>query len=275
MISKNYIKNEAKIELGDNVSEQAITDKAIELFKQSEGVIAETIVEALTEQATTTEEVVTPKTIIENVRDNYENNNLNDTGITFSREGFNGDILNDYEFLAEGSEHTVYVSKDGKSVIKIAEPYSSDSGFMPRVEDAINISNLIGDNSLEVIGYYENNGVKNPVYRQNYIDGTTLTQEEVSSHLESKGFTNLGNNKFAIKVGDKIFEISDTSDNFIKDNNGNIYAIDAGIIEISENDLTENQKQEVVTKEKSITPTEEVVSVKEPSIELSNDKNIT
>ena len=43
---------------------------------------------------------------------------------------------------------------------------------MPRVEDAISINNLIGDNSLELIGYYEYNGVTNPVYQQNYIDGT-------------------------------------------------------------------------------------------------------
>jgi hypothetical protein len=182
---------------------------------------------------------------IESVRSNFENGNLQNIEITPTREGFDGGFLNDYEFLAEGSEHTVYRSKDGKTVIKIGEPYGSNEGFMPRVEDALRINNLIGDNSLEVIGFYESNGVMNPVYQQNYIDGNIMTQEEVASHLESKGFVNLGNNKFAITVNGKTYEISDTSDNFIIDNQGNVSAIDAGIMELDVNKLTEEQKSKL------------------------------
>jgi hypothetical protein len=228
-----------------------------ELKQPPQEVVAEAPVETTSEVITgqTTQGEVA-QTIIENIKNDFENNNLNNIELTPTRDGFDGDFLNDYEFLAEGSEHTVYRSKDGKTVIKIGEPYSSNDGFMPRVEDAISINNLIGDNSLELIGYYEYNGVTNPVYQQNYIDGTTLTQAEAASHLESKGFTNLGNDKFAIKVGDKIFEISDTSDNFIRDNNGNVSAIDAGIREINESDLTESQKQEVSSKTQSTTQTQ-------------------
>jgi hypothetical protein len=50
---KTTLKTEVKKELGDNVSDQAITDKAVELFKKSEG----SIVEAPTEQALIAEEV--------------------------------------------------------------------------------------------------------------------------------------------------------------------------------------------------------------------------
>jgi hypothetical protein len=206
--------------------------------------IVKAVEELLTPKAegVTSEETITtekPENKIESVRSNFENGNLQNIEITPTRQGFDGDFLNDYEFLAEGSEHTVYRSKDGKNVVKIGEPYASNEGFMPRVEDALAISNLIGDGSLEVIGYYESNGVKNPIYQQKYIDGKTMTQKEVASHLESKGFINLGNDKFSIKVGDKIFEISDTSDNFIRDNDGNVSAIDAGIREITENKPTE------------------------------------
>jgi len=255
----------------DAIQEQSTTEIPVQsetgVSETMEGGTSETKPEIITEQ--TTQGEVT-QTIIENIKNDFENNNLNNIELTPTREGFDGDFLNDYEFLAEGSEHTVYKSKDGKTVIKIGEPYSSNDGFMPRVEDAISINNLIGDNSLELIGYYEYNGVTNPVYQQNYIDGTTLTQAEATSHLESKGFTNLGNDKFAIKVGDKIFEISDTSDNFIRDNNGNISAIDAGIREINESDLTESQKQEVSSK----TQPTETVNVEAPKTTSVKDVSV-
>ena len=211
---------------------------------------------------------------IESVRSNFENSNLQNIEITPTREGFDGDFLNDYEFLAEGSEHTVYRSKDGKTVIKIGEPYGSNEGFMPRVEDALRINNLIGDNSLEVIGFYESNGVMNPVYQQNYIDGNIMTQEEVASHLESKGFVNLGNNKFAITVNGKTYEISDTSDNFIIDNQGNVSAIDAGIMELDINKLTEEQKSKLKkpteVKEEEVKPAEVKGISPETSSNLAN-----
>lgn len=255
-------------ETQDAIQEQSTTAIPVQsetgISETMEGGTSETKPEVITEQGTQGE---VTQTIIENIKNDFENNNLNNIELTPTREGFDGDFLNDYEFLAEGSEHTVYKSKDGKTVIKIGEPYSSNDGFMPRVEDAISINNLIGDNSLELIGYYEYNGVTNPVYQQNYIDGTTLTQAEAASHLESKGFTNLGNDKFAIKVGDKIFEISDTSDNFIRDNNGNVSAIDAGIREINESDLTESQKQEVSSKTQQTTQTQtnETTTTTEPA----------
>jgi hypothetical protein len=206
------------------------------------------VTEQVTQEEVTPSETITTEqeeNKIESVRSNFENGNLQNIEINPTRQGFEGDFLNDYDFLAEGSEHTVYRSKDGKTVIKIGEPYGSNEGFMPRVEDALTISNLIGDGSLEVIGYYESNGVKNPIYQQNYIDGKTMTQEEVASHLESKGFVNLGNNKFAITVDGKTYEISDTSDNFIIDNQGNVSAIDAGIMELDVNKLTEEQKSKL------------------------------
>lgn len=178
---------------------------------------------------------------INSIREDFDNNNLNAISINVSRDGFSGEFLDDYDYLAEGSEHIVYRSKDGKTVIKIGEPYGSNEGFMPRVEDALRINRIIGDGSLRLIGYYENNGIKNPVYSQNFVEGDVLSQEEVSNHLESKGFVSIGKDKFAIKIDGKIYEISDTSDNFIKDKDGNVFAVDAGIFELKESDLTNDQ----------------------------------
>lgn len=240
----------------DNIQEpnpEVINKKAIEIYesnKQTTGQVSEqekpaTTTETETTDATQAGTETKPQEKINSVESDLNNNNLSKIEISLSRQGFVGDFLNDYEFLAEGSEHIVYRSKDGKTVIKIGEPYGSNEGFMPRVKDAILINSLIGDGSLEVIGYYEQNGVKNPIYKQNYLKGEIASQAEVSSYLESKGFLNIGNDNFVANVDGKFLRISDTSDNFIKDKDGNIFAIDAGIVEISENDLTDTQKQEI------------------------------
>ena len=254
----------------DNIQEhnpEVINKKAIEIYesnKQTAGQVSEQekpaiATETETADATQQKTELQSQEKINSVESDLNNNNLSKIDISLSRQGFVGDFLNDYEFLAEGSEHIVYRSKDGKTVIKIGEPYGSNEGFMPRVKDAILINSLIGDGSLEVIGYYEQNGVKNPIYKQNYLKGEIASQAEVSSYLESKGFLNIGNDNFVANVDGKFLRISDTSENFIKDKDGNIFAIDAGIVEISENDLTDTQKQEI----NKITPKTETDAVQE------------
>ena len=146
---------------------------------------------------------------------------------------FSGEFLNDYDFLAEGSEHSVYRSKDGKTVIKIGEPHNSNETYQVRIDDALAINNLLGDGSLEVIGTYRSpNGTINPVYRQNFMDGKIATQEQVAEHLINNGFTQTGKDTFTINKDGKTLEISDTSDNFIINDSGEIIAIDASIREI-------------------------------------------
>jgi hypothetical protein len=233
-----------------NITEEQVNQRARENYeKQFEETTAK---ESAEEKPTGEQEVESTTTTqgqpnqvvqeeINSIREDFDNNNLNAISINVSRDGFSGEFLDDYYYLAEGSEHIVYRSKDGKTVIKIGEPYGSNEGFMPRVEDALRINRIIGDGSLRLIGYYENNGIKNPVYSQNFVEGDVLSQEEVSNHLESKGFVSIGKDKFAIKIDGKIYEISDTSDNFIKDKDGNVFAVDAGIFELKESDLTSDQ----------------------------------
>ena len=262
-VLSNNPENESSKNVLDNFTEKLrIFNEITNKYKQSTAKEPVIKGEAIPSEVKVTEESATMKPQqekIESVRYNFENKNLQDLEIKPTKNKFVGDFLNDYDFLAKGSEHTVYKSKDGKNVIKIGEQYGSNEGFMPRVEDALTINNLIGDNSLEVIGYYENNGVKNPIYKQNFIDGKTISQQEVASYLESKGFVNLGNDKFGVNVNGKSYKISDTSDNFIIDKKGNIFAIDAAISELNVNELTKEQKsklKEIVTVSLKAQPTE-------------------
>jgi hypothetical protein len=159
--------------------------------------------------------------------------------LSLTRGGFVGDILNDYDLIGEGSEHTVYRSKDGSHVIKISEPYNdkSESTFNARIKDATLISEIIGDGSLEVVGYYESqNGTKNPIYRQDFQEGTPLSEKDVVDYLKSIGAVEFGgkyDKGYLVSRNGKWYKISDLTDNFFKNKDGKIFAIDAGIQEVS------------------------------------------
>jgi len=158
--------------------------------------------------------------------------------LSLTKGEFVGDILNDYDLIGEGSEHTVYRSKDGTHVLKISEPYNdkSEATFNSRIKDATLISEIIGDGSLEVVGYYESaNGTKNPIYRQNFQEGTPLAEKDVIDHLKSIGAVEFGdkNNKgYLISHNGRWYKISDLTDNFFRNKDGKIFAIDAAIQEV-------------------------------------------
>jgi hypothetical protein len=154
--------------------------------------------------------------------------------ITFNKGEFEGPFLDNYEFISRGSESTVYKSKDGTHVIKISEPYrSTEEGlYEGRITDAL-LKELFVDTGLEVIGYYENNGVKNPIYRQKFIEGRTLSEKEAIDFIKTfKGVVQLKDDTtLYYKYKGKLYNISDFSDNVIQDKNGNIFPIDLSIYE--------------------------------------------
>ncbi len=157
--------------------------------------------------------------------------------ITFNNKGdFEGPFLDNYEFLARGSESTVYKSKDGTHVIKISEPYNSteEGLYEGRITDTL-LKELFVDTGLEVIGYYEYNGVKNPVYRQKFIEGKTLSEKEAIDFLKSfKGVVQLEvDDTLYYKYNGKLYAITDFTDNVIQDENDNIFPIDISIFEVT------------------------------------------
>ena len=176
----------------------------------------------------------TTDTTIDITRRNQENKKIK--GLDFVKNGnFVGSFLDNYDFVAQGSESTVYKSKDNTHVIKISEPYNSNDEelYKGRITDIL-LREIIGNSGLQVIGYYEYKGVKNPVYRQNYIEGETLSEKEVKNYLKTiKGVIEINGNYY-YKYNGKLYVISDFTDNVIKDNKGNIVPIDLAIYETSD-----------------------------------------
>ena len=167
-----------------------------------------------------------------------ENKKIENLEFAFLGGEFVGSFLDNYEFVAQGSESTVYKSKDGTHVIKIAEPYSSkeEDLYKGRITDTL-MREIIGNSGLEVVGYYEYKGVKNPVYRQNYIEGKVLSETEVGTYLKTiKGVVEISG-KYYYKYNEKLYVISDFTDNVIKDKNGNIVPIDLNVYEITDDKI--------------------------------------
>ncbi|HEY8560522.1 MAG TPA: transglycosylase SLT domain-containing protein [Pyrinomonadaceae bacterium] len=150
--------------------------------------------------------------------------------IRLEKGEYKGDLIDGLGLIGEGSEHAVY--RDGDSVIKIAEPYNDPSGYQQRVDDALAINQILGDGTMQVIGNYKSkNGMLNPIYRTDFVEGRPATPEEIESFMKGKGFTPTGrDNTFEGVVKGKKYTFSDLdSDNVIVQKDGKIAVIDAGV----------------------------------------------
>ena len=199
------------------------------------------------------------------------------------KDGFEGNFLNNYELIGEGSEHTVYRKKGSNKVIRLSEPYSdkSETTFNQRVRDAKLIDEIVGDGSLNVIGYYESeNGTKNPIYEQNFQDSKPVSEQEVEAHLRSIGGIEYGdkyNRGYLFNHNGKWYKINDYSDNFFKDKNGKIVAIDAAIVPISDVEINKARKNDADFN-KAVEQTSEVkenaeLAALESTQQLANNNN--
>ena len=201
--------------------------------------------------------------------------------ITFNDNGdFEGSFLDDYEFIAQGSESTVYKSKDGTYVIKISEPYNSNEEklFNARITNTL-LREIIGDSGLEVIGYYEHNGVKNPIYKQNFIEGNILSEKEVTDYLKTINGVVEIDKKYYYKHDGKLYAISDFSENVIQDKNGNIVPIDLDIYEVTDSKINAKYDAELTAlkgkkeeEEKEVTP--EVIVSNQVADQITIENNI-
>lgn len=169
----------------------------------------------------------------------------NSIELTLEKGLFSGDLLRDYNFLTEGSESTVYQSKDGSHVIKISEPYGSNSEtlFNSRINSVLLGNQILGDGSLEVIGYYEYNGVRNPIYKQNFISGEALSEEEVKQHLINNGAIEV-KDQIYLRHNGTLYNVTDFSDNYFKNDKGEVIGIDVTMYE-SQDTIGEPQTQTV------------------------------
>jgi hypothetical protein len=165
----------------------------------------------------------------------------NKLDISFTKSGFFGSFLNGYTYLNEGSESTVYSSKDGSHVIKISEPYNDNSEklYQARIENVL-MREILGNSDLELLGYYEHNGVKNPVFKQRFIKGTVLSEQEVINFLRSKENIEEIDGKFYTVYNNQVYQLDDFTDNVIMEKNGNIVPIDL--------DMFPSKNKEVIDK---------------------------
>lgn len=158
--------------------------------------------------------------------------------LQYTGRGPQGSFLSDMAFLASGSEHDVF--KKGNLVYKIAEPYNdkSDTTFKQRINTALDISNILGDGKLQVVGVYNSaNGTKNPVFQQPFYEGRSATSEEIVKYMKGRGFevekaaeTKSSSPTFyKVENGEKITAKDLDGDNVKIGKNGQVYVLDASL----------------------------------------------
>ncbi len=132
-----------------------------------------------------------------------------------------------------GAENEVYLSKDGRSYIKLNKFALLDAKHnIEEFIDRINSHNEFASNApYEVLGFAENSdGNVCVVLQQPVIRGTEASQDTINSYLEEIGFE-----KKTISDGEQgwsngVYEIWDAdSANVLEDEEGNLYFIDAVI----------------------------------------------
>jgi len=210
-------------------------------------------------------------TEVKNISFNKEQTTVNDEG--FFDLAFEGSLLDDYDFLAQGTESKVYLSKDKSHVIKLSEPYSSKDPnvYEKRVTTGL-LKDILGDSGIEIVGYYEYDGTKNPIFRQNYIEGQPLTQKESEDYLRNNQRVVEIDNKFYTKYNNVLYRISDFENNLIRDNNGKVVPIDLNISEVKDskiiNRYDSSVSQEGKAEAKPISPTQDVTALEAQLTEL-------
>lgn len=158
--------------------------------------------------------------------------------LQYTGKGPQGSFLSGMAFLASGSEHDVF--RKGNLVYKIAEPYNdkSDNTFKQRINTALDISNLLGDGELQVVGVYNSaNGTKNPVFQQPFYEGRSATSEEIVKYMKGRGFEvekaaaakSASPTFYKVENGEKITAKDLDGDNVKIGKNGQVYVLDASL----------------------------------------------
>ena len=183
-------------------------------------------------------------TQIENISFNKEQTTVNDEGVF--ELAFEGSLLDNYDFLAQGTESRVYLSKDKSHVIKISEPYTSKDPnvYEKRVKTGL-LKDILGDSGIEVVGYYDYNGTKNPIFRQNYVEGQAITESEAENYLRNNKNIVEIDNKFYTKYDGVLYRLSDFENNLIRDKEGKVVPIDLNISEVKDKNIIAKYDTEV------------------------------
>ena len=139
------------------------------------------------------------------------------------------DFSDGKEPIGSGTDSDVYLSKDGKSVIKVSKGKPYGKRFRPDVDNVALFNTVFPGSRYTIEGYGEVDGkfvrfLKQPIV--DFTSSTPLTEGERVAYMEKLGFKPINKENTAFSNGEIIASDLQKS-NIVKDKQGNVRVIDA------------------------------------------------
>ena len=139
------------------------------------------------------------------------------------------DFSDGKEPIGSGTDSDVYLSKDGKSVIKVSKGKPYGKRFRPDVDNVALFNTVFPGSRYTIEGYGEIDGkfvrfLEQPIV--DFTNSTPLTEGERVAYMEKLGFKPINKENTAFSNGEIIASDLQKS-NIVKDEQGNIRVIDA------------------------------------------------
>ena len=139
------------------------------------------------------------------------------------------DFSDGKEPIGSGTDSDVYLSKDGKSVIKVSKGKPYGKRFRPDVDNVALFNTVFPGSRYTIEGYGEIDGKFVRFLKQPFVDfsdSTPLTEGERVAYMEKLGFKPINKENTAFSNGEIIASDLQKS-NAVRDRNGNVRVIDA------------------------------------------------
>ena len=139
------------------------------------------------------------------------------------------DFSDGKEPIGSGTDSDVYLSKDGKSVIKVSKGKPYGKRFRPDVDNVALFNTVFPGSRYTIEGYGEIDGkfvrfLEQPIV--DFTNSTPLTEGERVAYMEKLGFKPINKENTAFSNGEIIASDLQKS-NIVKDEQGNVRVIDA------------------------------------------------
>ncbi len=139
------------------------------------------------------------------------------------------DFSDGKEQIGSGTDSDVYLSKDGKSVIKVSKGKPYGKRFRPDVDNVALFNTVFPGSRYTIEGYGEIDGKFVRFLKQPFVDfsdSTPLTEGERVAYMEKLGFKPINKENTAFSNGEIVASDLQKS-NVVRDRNGNVRVIDA------------------------------------------------
>ena len=139
------------------------------------------------------------------------------------------DFSDGKEPIGSGTDSDVYLSKDGKSVIKVSKGKPYGKRFRPDVDNVALFNTVFPGSRYTIEGYGEIDGKFVRFLKQPFVDftdSTPLTEGERVAYMEKLGFKAINKENTAFSNGEIVASDLQKS-NVVRDRNGNVRVIDA------------------------------------------------